>query len=89
MIQRALALPTPHYRHHFLLLETDRSGKLSKLHGALPYSQMRTRFSPEEILGHIAHAAGLLDEPRPVRADELTLDWSKVPVADAVFVQAR
>jgi glutamyl-Q tRNA(Asp) synthetase len=85
MIQRLLGLPTPRYRHHFLLLETDRSGKLSKLHGSLPYSELRARLSPEEILGRLAHIAGQRDAPRPIRADELTLDWSKVPLDDVVF----
>ena len=86
MIQRALRLPTPHYRHHFLLLETDKSGKLSKLHGSLPYSQLRARLSPEEILGHLAHAARLIDAPRPVHARELELDWSRVPTEDTAYV---
>lgn len=82
MIQRLLGLPTPRYRHHFLLLETDRSGKLSKLHASLPYSQLRTRLSPDQILGAIAHVAGLLEAPRPCRPDELVLDWARVPTAD-------
>ncbi|MBA3459034.1 MAG: hypothetical protein H0T46_03670 [Deltaproteobacteria bacterium] len=89
MIQRALGLPTPRYRHHFLLLETDRSGKLSKLHGALPYSQLRARMSAEEILGHLAYVAGLIDLPRPVSASELVLDWSRVPTADTTYAFAR
>lgn len=85
MIQRALGLPTPRYRHHFLLLETDRAGKLSKLHASLPYSELRARASAAEILGAIAHVAGLLEAPRPCRADELVLDWARVPREDRVF----
>jgi len=82
MIQRLLGLPTPRYRHHFLLLETDRAGKLSKLHASLPYSQLRERLSAEEILGALAHVAGLIDAPRDVRTDELVLDWSWIPTTD-------
>lgn len=82
MIQRVLGLPTPRYRHHFLLLEADRTGKLSKLHASLPYSQLRESLSPEQILGALAHVAGLIDAPRPCRADELVLDWARVPIAD-------
>jgi glutamyl/glutaminyl-tRNA synthetase len=85
MIQRLLGLPTPRYRHHFLLLEADRAGKLSKLHASLPYSQLRTRMSPAEILGALAHVAGLIDAPRPCRADELLLDWARVPTADTAI----
>jgi len=85
LIQRALGVPTPRYRHHFLLLETDRSGKLSKLHGSLPYSALRARLSPADILGRIAHAAGLLEAPRACSADELVLDWARVPTTDRAF----
>ena len=85
MIQHLLGVPTPRYRHHFLLLEADRTGKLSKLHASLPYSDLRATRSPEEIVGVIAHVAGLLDAPRPCRADELVLDWSRVPTADTAF----
>lgn len=85
MIQRLLGLPTPRYRHHFLLLEEDRAGKLSKLHASLPYSQLRATRSPAEILGAIAHVAGLLEAPRPCRADELVLDWARVPTADTTI----
>lgn len=82
MLQRLLGLTTPRYRHHFLLLETDRAGKLSKLHASLPYSQLRAGLAPAEILGRLAHVAGLLDAPRPCRADELVLDWARVPLTD-------
>lgn len=85
LIQRALGLPTPRYRHHLLLLEADRAGKLSKLHGSLPYGELRARFSPEQILGHLAHVANLVDAPRPCRADELVLDWSRVPAVDTTI----
>ena len=69
----------------FRSLEADRTGKLSKLHASLPYSDLRATRSPEEIVGVIAHVAGLLDAPRPCRADELVLDWSRVPTADTAF----
>jgi glutamyl/glutaminyl-tRNA synthetase len=82
LIQRALGLPTPRYRHHFLLLEADRSGKLSKLHGSLPYSELRARLSPEEIVGRLALLAGLVASSGPVKATDLVLDWSRVPVED-------
>ncbi len=86
LVQRALGLPTPRYRHHLLLLETDRSGKLSKLHGSLPYSEIRTRLSPEAILGQLAYVANLVPTPAPVRAAELVLDWARVPTADRTLV---
>jgi glutamyl/glutaminyl-tRNA synthetase len=85
LIQHALGLPTPRYRHHFLLLEPGKHGKLSKLHGSLPYSKLREAMSPKEIIGRLAYLAGLTedDEPRSVR--RLELDWSRVPTEDRVF----
>lgn len=85
LIQRALGVPTPRYRHHFLLLEPDRSGKLAKLHGSLPYRALRARLSPAEIVGQLAYVAGLVDTPDPASPTDLVLDWRRVRTADAVF----
>ena len=85
LIQRLLGLPTPRYRHHFLLLEPGKDGKLSKLHGSLPYSELRAAMTPKEIIGKLAYLAGLTvdDEPKSVR--RLELDWALVPTDDRVF----
>src|SRR5207302_9840336 len=48
LLQRLLGLPTPRYRHHFLLLE--ERGKLAKLHGSIPFSQLRARHTAAEIV---------------------------------------
>jgi len=101
MLQRLLGFPTPRYRHHFLLLEPPRDGaaaasppaepaspptKLAKLHGSIPFSQLRARHDGPALCGILAHAAGLLDAPRPCRPDELvaTFAWSRVPTTDRV-----
>src|SRR5690606_12188084 len=39
MLQRLLGVPTPRYRHHFLLLE-ESGDKLAKLHGSIPFSAL-------------------------------------------------
>ena len=85
MVQRLLALPMPRYRHHFLLLEPSKD-KLAKLHGSIPFPELRARHGGEELCGILAHAAGLLDEPRPVRPRDLVPDfaWSRVPTHDRV-----
>ncbi len=85
LIQRVLGLPTPRYRHHFLLLEPGRDGKLSKLHGSLPYSELRASFSPKEIIGKLSHVANLTDDDEPLSVRRLALDWSRVPTEDRVF----
>ena len=38
-LQRLLGLPTPVYRHHFLLLE-ESGGKLAKLHGSIGWREL-------------------------------------------------
>lgn len=86
LIQRALGVPTPRYRHHFLLLEPGGGGKLAKLHGSIPLSQLRARYDGPALCGLLAQAAGLTASPAPRRPDELVagFDWQRVPVADQV-----
>jgi glutamyl/glutaminyl-tRNA synthetase len=85
LLQRLLGLPTPRYRHHFLLLEQS-GGKLAKLHGSIPFSTVRARYSGPELCGLLAHAAGLIAEPRPCTPAELVggFSWSRVPANDLV-----
>ncbi len=85
MLQRLLALPTPRYRHHFLLLEGS-GDKLAKLHGSIPFSQVSQRYSGAELCGWLAHTAGLLDDPRACTPEELVaaFDWARVPREDLV-----
>jgi glutamyl-Q tRNA(Asp) synthetase len=78
LLQRALDLPTPTYRHHFLFLE--RSGeKLAKLHGAVGWRELAGAGSAEEMRARIAGFAGLdlaRDfDWRDVRSDDLVLEW--------------
>jgi glutamyl/glutaminyl-tRNA synthetase len=85
MLQRLLGLPTPRYRHHLLLLERH-GGKLAKLHGSIPFSRLRARYSGAELCGVLAHAAGLQGTPRPCTPSELvaSFTWSSVPATDRV-----
>jgi glutamyl/glutaminyl-tRNA synthetase len=112
MLQRLLGMPTPRYRHHFLLLEAragsidsgprrseDRNhlaaraplagpgrGKLAKLHGSIPFSELRARHDGPGLCGILAHAAGLVATPAPCRPADLVagFDWRCVPAADHV-----
>jgi len=85
MLQRLLGLATPRYRHHFLLLEPG-AGKLAKLHGSIPLSQLRAHHDGPALCGLLAWGAGLLDEPVPSRPAELVaaFDWWRVPTDDRV-----
>jgi len=77
LLQRLLGLPQPRYRHHFLLLE-PAGDKLAKLHGSIPWSELRARYSAGELLALLAAAANLID------ASPQTFDWARVPTADKV-----
>ena len=84
MLQRLLGLATPRYRHHFLLLEPG-AGKLAKLHGSIPFSELRARHDGPGLCGVLAHAAGLASGA-PCTPDELVagFDWRRVPTRDRV-----
>lgn len=86
MLQRLLGLPTPIYRHHFLLLEPSKD-KLAKLHGSIPFSQVRQRYNAAQVIGWLAHVAGLQERPEPRSAEELVafFDWSRVRRDDVVL----
>ncbi len=60
LLQRLLAVPTPTYRHHFLLLE-PRGDKLAKLHGSISAAALRARHDARALCGLLAAAAGLRD----------------------------
>ncbi|MEP6862540.1 MAG: glutamate--tRNA ligase family protein [Deltaproteobacteria bacterium] len=52
--------------------------KLAKLHGSIPWSALRERYSAGELLDILVRAANLVD------ATPQTFDWSRVPVADKI-----
>jgi len=85
MLQRLLGFATPRYRHHFLLLEPG-AGKLAKLHGSIPFTQLRSRHDGPALCGLLAHAAGLVSAPVPITPAELVagFDWRRVPTVDRV-----
>lgn len=85
-LQRLLGLPTPRYRHHLLLLEPGAHSKLAKLHGSLPFTQLRARHTGPALCGLLAHATGLTSRPDPCAPVDLVadFDWARVPSHDLV-----
>jgi glutamyl/glutaminyl-tRNA synthetase len=85
VLQRALGLQTPTYRHHFLLLE-ESGGKLAKLHGAVGWRELAGAYSPESLVGRLAELTGLSPDARPTspRALLAGFDWSRVRTDDLV-----
>ena len=80
---RALGYDAPQYAHIPLL--TDSAGRrLAKRDLDLDLTALAKRHAPEEILGMLAWACGLQEEPRPASLEALirTFDWAKVKKED-------
>lgn len=71
-----LGKPAPEYVHVPLLLAPD-GRRLSKRDGDLDLDSLLGRFAPEEIIGVLAQAAGLIDKKEAISARELAsvFDW--------------
>lgn len=82
-LQRTLGLPSPVYGHIPLLTDWD-GRRLSKRDGDLDLARLREKWRPEEIIGMLAEAAGILPAYRPVSARELVplFSWGKVKKGD-------
>jgi glutamyl-tRNA synthetase/glutamyl-Q tRNA(Asp) synthetase len=83
VLQRALGVATPVYRHHFLLLE-EAGAKFAKLHGAVGWTELRHTGDARTWCGRLAALAGLRDRPDPASPEELSTDfsWDRVRIAD-------
>lgn len=82
-LHRLLGFTPPHFVHIPLL--NDAAGRrLSKRDADLDLGVLRTRFSPAELTGALAFAAGLIDTPVPVTPRELIADfsWDRLPQDD-------
>ena len=85
-LQRLLGYPQPEYFHVPML--TDSEGrKLSKRDADLDLGALRKSCRPEEVIGRLAHACGLLERYEPVSAAELALgfSWDRVRKQDIVL----
>ena len=78
-----LGKPAPEYVHVPLLLAPD-GRRLSKRDGDLDLDSLLGRFKPEEIIGVLAQAAGLIDKKEAISARELAaiFDWRRVRKED-------
>lgn len=85
-LQRMLAVPTPRYRHHFLLLEPRADRKLAKLHQSVSWQDCRDEGAA--VCGQLASIAGLLSQPVPCTPQELLadFDWALVRTNDCPVV---
>ncbi|MCP3987210.1 MAG: hypothetical protein GY723_22720 [bacterium] len=86
LIQQQLGLPTPNYRHHFLLME-QRGNKLAKLHGAVDTTLLRAAMSAPSLVGLLAQAATLRPTNTPTTPTEILQDftWQRVTPNDQIL----
>ena len=78
-LYEALGLNAPQFFHVPLLVAPD-GRRLSKRERDLDMAHLRLRFSAQELLGLLAHRAGLTEAPTPVCAAELIeyFSWEKI-----------
>ena len=82
-LQEKLRLPHPEYGHVPLLLSPD-GRRLAKRDRDLELGMLQERYSAPELVGILAHAAGLIPEPAPISPRQLLplFSWEKLPRAD-------
>ena len=82
-LQEKLGLPHPEYGHVPLLLSPD-GRRLAKRDRDLELGMLQERYSAPELVGILAHAAGLIPEAAPVTPHQLLplFSWEKLPRAD-------
>ena len=88
-LQTLLGLPHPEYAHVPMLLAAD-GRRLSKRDRDLDLGELRKHLKPEQLIGWLAHAAGLIDRPSPISPRELCKDfsWEKIH-GESIFADTQ
>ena len=78
-LQELFGFDHPTYAHIPMLMAPE-GRRLSKRDQDLDMGALRQRLKPEELIGVLAHAAGLTETAAPISAAELAtiFDWSKI-----------
>lgn len=86
-LAQQLGFTPPRFTHLPLLCNTAGQ-RLSKRDKSLDMGCLRQRFTPNQIIGLLAHAAGLQPTADAVSAQSLvkTFSWNKVGTADITFM---
>ncbi len=86
-LYRLLGYPVPEFAH-LPLVSNPAGQRLSKRDLSLAMDYMRDRFSPQQIIGWLAHIAGLIPSPEPCTPRDLipVFSWHSIPSAQAVTV---
>ncbi len=82
-LHRSLGYKEPNYAHVPLLLAED-GRRLSKREKDMDIGALKERYSPHELVGYLAHLAGLIPESTPLSPYELVklFSWDKMLKSD-------
>lgn len=85
-LAQQLGFVPPHFTH-LPLLCNKQGQRLSKRDQSLDMAALRTSNTPEEIIGMLAHAAGLQQSNEPITAQELIgeFSWDKIPTNNIIM----
>ena len=87
-LQELFGFPHPEYGHVPMLLAPD-GRRLSKRDRDLDLGELRKRVTPEQLLGTLAYAGGLIDRKTAISARELAREftWDKLK-GDSIYLDA-
>ena len=88
-LQELLGFAHPEYGHVPMLLAPD-GRRLSKRDRDLDLGELRKRLKPEELIGNLAYAAGLIGTYEPISAGELAKEfhWEMLR-GDSIYLDAE
>ena len=88
-LQELFGFSHPEYGHVPMLMAED-GRRLSKRDRDLDLGEIRKRMKPEQLIGNLAFAAGILDRNMPISARELAKEfsWNKVSKED-IFINQQ
>ena len=87
-LQELFGFSHPEYAHIPMLMAPE-GRRLSKRDQDLDMGALRNRLKPEQLIGVLAHAAGLTETAAPISAKELAtvFDWSKIGGKEIVVTE--
>ena len=87
-LQELFGFDHPTYAHIPMLMAPE-GRRLSKRDQDLDMGALRNRLKPEQLIGVLAHAAGLTETAAPISAAELAtiFDWSKIQGREIVVTE--
>ena len=85
-LQDLFGFPHPEYGHVPMLLAPD-GRRLSKRDRDLDLGELRKKISPEQLIGTLAFASGLIDRNVPISCRELAQEftWDKLK-GDSIYL---